>query len=263
MPSYLKQTPALVFLFLLMSLVAMAQSDRQKIGMPYFSVGVYSLDSRSTANGLEQIGNDIVGLASLGGGYEFFLNDSWSLGLGTDLSIGGFEDEYSEQFLDVAYMQINLTGFSFSLRPKYTIFEVTNGGFFMEGIGKLESFASKARFVFDNEEEDFSTAGSTSGFHFYWGGAVGYHYDFEKTNGVQLSLGVISHDFGKAVNKLDLEQSGYFLNEHLKRGVSLEARLVFYFSFKRKTDRSDTSGFNSFFFNRDEQVRRQLERNRK
>jgi|GEM_PF-2660581 hypothetical protein len=263
MQGYFKQIPILIFLFLMMSLVAMAQSDRQKIGMPYFSVGVYSLDNRSTANGLDEIGNDIVGLASFGGGYEFFLNDSWSLGLGADLSIGGFEDEYSEQFLDVAYMQINLTGFSFNLRPKYNIFETTSGGFFLEGIGKLESFASKARFVFYNDEEDFSTAGTTSGFHFYWGGSIGYHADFENSNAVQLSLGVISHDFGKAVNKLDLEQSGYFVNEHLKRGVSLEARLVFYFSFKRKIDRLDTSGFNSFFFNRDEQVRRQLDRNRK
>ncbi len=216
-------------------------------GSPYFSLGAYVLDTRGTSNGLSQVGEEIIGLMSLGGGYEFQLDDSWSLGLDADLSLGGFDAAHYEQIDHVANMRINLTGIAFNLRPKYAAFVTSTGNFFVEGIGKLESFGSKAHFSFYDDRKDFSTAGTSSGFHFYYGGAIGYQSDLEDGNGTLISLGLISHDFGKAVNKLDLEQSGYFNNEHLKKRTSLVLRVIFYFKFNDKRRRGDSNGFYSIF----------------
>jgi hypothetical protein len=205
------------------------------------------LDTRGTANGLSQVGEEIIGLMSLGGGYEFQLDDSWSLGLDADLSLGGFDAAHYEQFDHLANMRISLTGIAFNLRPKYAAFETSSGNFFIEGIGKLESFGSKAHFSFYDDRKDFSTAGTSSGFHFYYGGAIGYQADFEDNNGALISLGLISHDFGKTVNKLDIEQSGYFINEHLKKRTSLVLRVVFYFKFNDQRRSGDSNGFYSVF----------------
>ena len=66
-------------------------------GFSYFLLEAYMLDTRGTRNGLAELGEEIIGLMSLSGGYEFQLDDSRSAGLDADPAIRNFAPEHCEQ----------------------------------------------------------------------------------------------------------------------------------------------------------------------
>jgi hypothetical protein len=193
---------------------------------PYFVVTVYHIDGRNTANGLDIIDGfpDAVGM---GAGYEFVISDPWRILTEADFATSTFHASFTEDFDKKALLSISTNAFALDLSSRYYPVLDDETGFFVGLLSRIESTSSLARFKF-KDKNDSKTSKVNSAFQFQYGLEIGLRFSLNENLDNGLSLGFVSSDYGGSINKLNLEQSGYFKNETMKRSTSVELKATFY-----------------------------------
>lgn len=215
----------------------------------YFSIGLYSLDTKNSANGLNILKDSdedgvlyrLIDGVDLGFGYEFRIKNELGIRTGVDLFLSSFSGSHSENFQRLAFLEVPVSSITLSIAPRYYFLYDSDNGFFIETSTKLGFSTSKAIFSL-MDKEDFSISKERSNIQFQYGFLFGYrlgpNIDLGESSTYDISLGVISQNLGASINKLDLKQSEFFENETFKRTVSLVLKLAINFSLKNNDRRN-------------------------
>ncbi len=193
---------------------------------PFFVIGAYEIDGRHNANGLD-ISSNLPDALNMGGGYEFFINNEISVLTGFQVALSRFQAEKREDFEAKALMEITTIAYSWTCSPRYYLYVDDVTSFFVGLLPRLESTSSRGRFKYI-DAPDSETPGEHSAFQFRFGAELGIRGQLFDGIDNSISIGVIGRNYGASVNKLDLQKSGYFINESLQSSASLELKIGFF-----------------------------------
>ena len=216
-----------ILLLVLFQLIVTSLFSQDFLNSPYLNAGLFMLPGNGSANVFNKKENIADGF-EMGVGYEFRIRENAGLAMGVDYMFCSFEDDAYVDIQKVAQLRIGLNAFSFNLSPRYYLVFEDESALSLGLIARMESSAAKADLQF-RDEEDFSLDRVNSGFQFQYGFGLGYSFPLKGNVSTRVALNFVSRDYGSSINKLDLERSGYFKNEIMKRTTSVELELTLSF----------------------------------